>query len=712
MSPIPQRYPAIGQAWGVVSSGPGAVLRLKLLDDVGFQIVRSASAGRLPHWIGEPSMNRYVAPSLIAAALFVTACSREAVPTAPNHPKSTPDVSPVTGAAFTTINSSYDAVLPITIADLCKNGNPDVNCNIYGSKDYVWLNGGPSVAYVGNGTYFFAVLQPGGQADPNDGSANNLSDVSPTTSTGAGDVYTNRTFTVSGGTVTYSGSHIFDGNKIRLMGYDDTGNPGGVYILAICSLATGYPVTPSRCKYDAFKVHTGGTETLAEDPTVIKDATPVYDRSYTWGIAKSVVGSSSVQQASGSHTFTYQVVVTNTGSSVSNVKVTGTITVFNPNAASMVATITDALDGTACSVTGGVNATLATGSNPFAYSCDLGTTIPTSTVSNKATATWGAQTVGTLALAAGSVDWTVPGIDFTAATVTSIDNQVSVSDLFNSGTSQLIGVLVGSGTSTVTIGESPKTFTYSRSIPVLTGCHTYPNVATYTTNTTGTTGSSNASVTLCGPAHTGALTQGFWKGPNGTNLITNYCAPSGGTSLATYLSTLGGGAATGPFAAAAGKTCSQLVTYFGTIFGQSATDMNKMLKLQMLATSLDVYFSSLGYSTTPKTVAGKTIKPPSNFLPNGGIGTFTMDLTAICPMVDNTTTGTATCAGLLPSTNGYASGAFPWSSRTVSGILTFAASAPSAGAFTDPTWYYTNRTKQEILKNVFDQINNNLAFAP
>jgi hypothetical protein len=652
-------------------------------------------------------MKRYAAVSLVAASLF--ACSREIAPTAPNRPKAL--TSSVTGAAFTTINA-VDAVDPITTADLCKNGNPEVNCNIYGSKDYVWLNGGPSVAYVGDGQYFFAVLQPGGQADPLDGAKDNLSDVDPTTNTGAGDAYTDRTFTVTGATVAYTQTptHTFSNNKIRLMGYDDTENKGGVYILAICSLANGYEaVTAKSCKYDAFKVHQSGDETQAEGPTVIKDAAPAYDKTYTWGIAKSVVGSTRIEQSGGNATFNYQVIVTNTGNSVSNVKVTGTISVFNPNAGDMIATITDALDlngGTACSVTGGANATLITGPNNFAYSCDLGTTLPASTVkfSNVATATWGGQDVGGLALSGGSADWTVGDLAFTSDVANAIDAQVSVTDLFNGGTATLIGTLVGSGTSTVTFGESPKTFTYSRQIPVLAGCHVYPNAATYVAGS-GATGSSNASVTLCGPTHTGALTQGFWKGPNGTSLITNYCAPSGYTSLATYLSSLGGAAATGPFADAAGKSCSQLVTYFSTIFGKSATNMNDMIKLQMLATALDVYFSSYGYSTTSKTSGKTTIKPPSTFLPHGGIGTFTMDLTAICPMVDNAINGTALCK------NNTLSLAFPWASQTVSGILTFASTAPTAGAFTNPTWYGSDRTKQEILKNVFDQINNDVAFA-
>src|SRR5207249_4556863 len=44
---------------------------------------------------------------------------------------------------------------------------------------------------------------------------------------------------------------------IRLAPYADTTNPGGVYIMAICSLAKGYPVEPRDCKYDAFKVKQG-----------------------------------------------------------------------------------------------------------------------------------------------------------------------------------------------------------------------------------------------------------------------------------------------------------------------------------------------------------------------------------------------------------------------------------------------------------------------
>lgn len=106
--------------------------------------------------------------------------------------------SPVTGGVFTTVNAAVDG------AGKCKNGNPAVNCNIYAGKPYVWLNGGPSANKLQpNGKYFFAVLEPGGQPDPNDGGAKNLSDNF--------DTYANRTFTVTNGEVSgYSGTHDLD----------------------------------------------------------------------------------------------------------------------------------------------------------------------------------------------------------------------------------------------------------------------------------------------------------------------------------------------------------------------------------------------------------------------------------------------------------------------------------------------------------------------
>ncbi|MFN8474917.1 MAG: hypothetical protein U0822_22205 [Anaerolineae bacterium] len=118
-------------------------------------------------------------------------------------------------------------------------------------------------------------------------------------------------------------------NKVRLMPYADTNNADGVYILAICSLADGYPDTASKCKCDAFKVQE--TEVRPGLPlTVTKDADGACDNKYTWTITKDV-DKTSVKQMGGGATFDYKVTVTHDGSTISNVKVSGTITVFNPN---------------------------------------------------------------------------------------------------------------------------------------------------------------------------------------------------------------------------------------------------------------------------------------------------------------------------------------------------------------------------------------------
>ena len=147
------------------------------------------------------------------------------------------------GAVFTTFNTAVDG------ANVCQKGSV-INCNIYRQKQYVWLNGGPLANGLGpDGWYFFAVLEPSGQPNPNDGAFGNLSDDY--------DAYTNRVFYVTGGVVSdYMGTHDYDPPYIRVFPYADTANAGGGYVLAICSLTDGYPVDPRHCKYDFFTVST------------------------------------------------------------------------------------------------------------------------------------------------------------------------------------------------------------------------------------------------------------------------------------------------------------------------------------------------------------------------------------------------------------------------------------------------------------------------
>ncbi len=200
---------------------------------------------------------------LLALAFLLPGCSPPPSDLASHHQE-----LGVSGAGFTTDNIWVDG----DSRDICKNSS--INCNIYGAKEYVWLNGGPTANRLTPGQYFFAVLVPGGQHDPNDGSAKNLSDDF--------DSYQDRIFTVGelGEVTAYGGPHDLDSGNfldpdrkpckrphgcdpdgqpplIRLAPYADTTNPGGVYIMAICTLAGDYPVEPRDCKYDAFKVKEG-----------------------------------------------------------------------------------------------------------------------------------------------------------------------------------------------------------------------------------------------------------------------------------------------------------------------------------------------------------------------------------------------------------------------------------------------------------------------
>ena len=67
------------------------------------------------------------------------------------------------------------------------------------------------------------------------------------------------------------------------------------------------------------------------------------------------------------------------------------------------------------------------------------------------------------------------------------------------------------------------------------GCKSYDNTATFTTNDNGYTGSDSKTVQVCEHGYPGALTIGFWKGPNGNTLIQYFCAQNGKQTLAAYL---------------------------------------------------------------------------------------------------------------------------------------------------------------------------------
>jgi len=670
----------------------------------------------------------------------------------------------VTGAGFTTVNPDQDPGV------LCLNGNPLINCNIYTDKEFVWLNGGPDVAYVGDGDYFFAVLAPGGQHDPLDGSANNLSDTTAapwsggeTNSDGStvpsGDTYRNRTFTVSTDSngnkvVSYTGNvgyvdplanetpHDFDpaNNKIRLMPYDDTPNNGGVYIMAICSLKDGYAsVTPSNCKYDAFKAEEGETSVPeAEAPKVTKGADGSYKTTWTWDLAKSVDKTRVDQTAGTNVTLSYTVTATHSAGANSEIKVTGHITVTNPNAESIEVTVSDALsNSTACTVKDGANEISSSdlitvpGSgdtgNRLTYSCTIGGTSVPADLTNTVTVKWPEQILDDGSHLNGNstgITYTYPddGASYIQFAQTKVDNCATLTDTFD-GTLATLGVACVDNSPGFAIGAgntlanwnasylSPTfTFTYRHTLTVPSlACRTYANAVDFTTNTSGVHDINSVtvdtrSVVVCPKVN--GLTIGYWQNKNGQARIIGTGSSGNCTALHNYLvqlnpfkdidtipisntnSTLKYGTACGLSAGYTQNKSTVSSGIAGYVYdvikaaNASGVSMNAMLKAQMLATALNVYVGA-----TP--------------------GGLLIDLTKICHMIDGSG-GTATCSGVYTNTSLYPAAFGGATSLTVSQILAYAASQSNLGG---SLWYGNVKSVQEKAKDTFDAINNGVALS-
>ncbi|TME58846.1 MAG: hypothetical protein E6I58_00990 [Chloroflexi bacterium] len=400
---------------------------------------------------------------------------------------------------------------------------------------------------------------------------------------------------------------------------------------------------------------------VGSDLTVVKTATPGFTRTYNWSITKAV-DKTVVKQIGGSATFNYTVVATEGGFTDSGWQVTGSITVTNPNDwESITAGVAD-INGGSCTLSGGPSITVLPGKSVvLTYVCTFGSNPGTGT--NTATATWDAGTYFTPhGTASGTATYTF------GAPTNLVNKIITVTDTFNGVTSAL-----GTVTATDTTPFASRTFTYSRviSIPQF-GCKTYPNTAKIVE--TGLTAS--ASVKVCGPIQTGALTIGFWQNKNGQAIITGGASTAGICNSATWLRQFA------PFQdLSATATCAQVAAYFTGVFNAAnagGTTMNPMLKAQMLATALNVYFSN-------PSLGGNKIGAPA---PIGGV---TIDLTNI-------------------SGSENVSAAFGGAtSMTVLQMITYAAGQSTAGG---STWYANVKATQGLAKDAFDAINNQLVFGP
>jgi len=415
------------------------------------------------------------------------------------------------------------------------------------------------------------------------------------------------------------------------------------------------------------------TVCVGKDLTVSKTATPTFTRTYKWKISKAVTPKI-VKQIGGTATFNYTVKAWETGFLDSLWAVAGTITVTNPNDwEAITADVTDAVPGGDCYVTGGTGVEVAAGASvDLPYTCTFALQPPYNTdLTNTATATWDKDKYFTpTGSASGEAKF-----QFTTPTQF-VDKTVNITDTFNGGTPEPLGML----TATDEPPYASATFTYSRTVPVPTwNCKTYKNIAKIVE-----TGQyAKQWVKVCGPIKTGALTMGFWQNPNGQGIIKGQ-ALTGVCPSATWLQQYA------PFQdLSATATCSQVATYVTNIIkaaNASGSSMNAMLKAQMLATALDVYFSD-------PALGGNKINAPA---PIGGVA---IDLTKVCKNIG----GGCTIFENVSSAFGGAT------SMTIQAMINYAASQSNAGG---SLWYGNVKATQGLAKDAFDAINNQKVFAP
>ena len=212
-------------------------------------------------------------------------------------------------------------------------------------------------------------------------------------------------------------------------------------------------------------------------------------------------------------------------------------------------------------------------------------------------------------------------------------------------------------------------------------------------------------VTVCN-TNIGALTMGFWKNKNGQGIITGQ-AKTGVCPSGAYLRTFN------PFDdLSATATCAQVASYVASTLGAATcggTTCNPMLKAQMLATALDVYFS-------PGGGGGNQI---GNFNGLGNktpdIGTVAVNLSNICSMIDSSSS--SSCSGKFEDVRSEFGIAAPaCQGATVNTMLLYADASsalngsPVASNDGGKTWYKQIKNPNQVYaKDGFDNINNDVA---
>jgi len=410
----------------------------------------------------------------------------------------------------------------------------------------------------------------------------------------------------------------------------------------------------------------------AQDLTLVVSATPQFTRTFKWTIQKGANKTLINNPSPVAH-----VVVGETGFVDSGWQLSGVATVTNPNDwESIPVVLGDSVTGAgSCSFTGSSSLTVGPGQSvPLAYVCTYPAFPSPPSGTDTATATWDKTTYFTPdGSATDSANFT-----FTGPTH-SVNQTVTLTESFNGQPPVALGTLTGTLVkpwATQAFYESP-TLNFPAS-----GCVDEPNLSALPP----TTLTSSETITLCTSIKSGAKSAGFWALYQGRGLILHGASTAGVCNAGTWLRNDAPFQDLSPTA-----SCAQVQSYVTGVFSASSSSVLAELKMQALATALNVYFSD-------PSLGGNTIGAPAP------IGNYSVDLTHVCAMKDSGT-GSGSCSGAVTSSiNAFGNA----TQLTVSQMLATSSGSSNAGG----TVWYSNSTTQAQAKNAFDAINNQKAFAP
>jgi uncharacterized repeat protein (TIGR01451 family) len=270
--------------------------------------------------------------------------------------------------------------------------------------------------------------------------------------------------------------------KVATMVQDDNGGNQDFVYLEFKTTSTTVKLTFKNCN----------------DLQITKTAIPTFDRAFTWTVAKSVSGPDTQTANAGTTVgFDYNVVATKGAPVDSNWKVSGVITVTNPNPYTVSgATVTDTPPAGAVCVlqdNGAVGTLSANGSKALSYTCTFASKPSYGMLNNHATVTWKGD--GCTQSSTAGADAPFQFGTGSAGNPSATHDSITVSDTFNGGTPTVLG------TTNATI-----TYKVHKDIVVPTGvsgCINVDNTATFTPQNTNNTPSNSSSVTtqVCVTGH-------------------------------------------------------------------------------------------------------------------------------------------------------------------------------------------------------------------